>query len=469
MRVSIGNDTWWHIKAGQWMVENRDVLRTDYFSLTRQGAPWIYPGWIAQLLLYGVFHQLGFAGLNLLTGLLVVTAFAFVWETLEGPVLLKVYVILLAAITSRVYWSARPHIISFALSGYFLFVLYRFRQGKRRLIWTLPLAMIIWVNTHGGFAIGFLFIGIFLVGGIIQILLEELSNEEAFSTIWDKHKGKIIPLLAVAMLCILAVAINPHGPRMLLYPFETVSIRALQDFIQEWQSPNFHQAQNLPFLFSILLIVGIFAISRRAVDPTELLLVVVFLALALLASRNIALFALATAPVLCRLLSSELGGLPVKWKDNHQLPARITKWLNLLIFLILVIASGLTIAPSLSNSVNHEAIAAKYPLDAVDHLRDLESKGSLFNTYNWGGYIIWELYPEYLSFVDGRTDLFNDEILEDYLLAWKGLPGWELVFDTWDVEVVLVEPWAPLRFQLESQGWQIEYEDDLAIVLKAPR
>ena len=99
----------------------------------------------------------------------------------------------------------------------------------------------------------------------------------------------------------------------------------------------------------------------------------------------------------------------------------------------------------------------------------MESKASLFNTYNWGGYIIWELYPEYLSFVDGRTDLFNDEILEDYLLAWKGLPGWELVFDTWDVEVVLIEPWAPLRFQLESQGWQIDYEDDLAIVLRAPR
>lgn len=469
VRTSVGSDTWWHLKAGEWMLANRAILRTDLFSLTRQGSAWVYPGWVAQILLYSVFRTFSFAGLNLFTAFMVVAAFAFVWCTLEGRDLLKAFVILLSAAASGVYWSARPQIISLVLAGFFLFVLYSFRQGKARLLWSLPLAMIFWVNVHGGFAIGFLILGVYLCGEFVQLVQEVIKADRDWRSAWDQHKRKIVRLLSISLLCALSVSINPHGPQMLLYPFKTVSIQVLQDYIQEWQSPNFHDAQVIPFLLMILLLIGTISGSRRKVEPTQLLLVLVFLPLALLASRNIALFALVAAPLITRHLDRVLDIQRKKLGAAAQLPESAAKWFNLTIFLLLSVASGLQISTSLSSKANQDVIEAKFPVYAVEYLRNVQTTMNLFNTYNWGGYIIWELHPDYLSFVDGRTDLFDDEILDQYLVTWQGLAGWERVFETWDIEVALVEPWAPLRVRLEAQGWAIDYEDDLAVVLSSPK
>jgi hypothetical protein len=105
---------------------------------------------------------------------------------------------------------------------------------------------------------------------------------------------------------------------------------------------------------------------------------------------------------------------------------------------------------------------------AVDWIRDHQPPGPLFNSYNWGGYILWALYPDYLSFVDGRTDLFDDAILEDYLLTWRADPGWEEVFARWGIRLALLEPRAPLVVALRAEGWAPLFEDDQAVVLGRP-
>ena len=298
---------------------------------------------------------------------------------------------------------------------------------------------------------------------------EVVKADRNWRSAWDEHRREIIRLLAVSLLCALSVSINPHGPQMLLYPFKTVSIQVLQDYIQEWQSPNFHEAQVLPFLLMLLLLIGAISGSRRKVNPTELLLVLVFLPLALLASRNVALFALVAAPFITRHLDAVLGNRQREMSAAAQLPESAAKWLNLTIFLLLAVVSSLKISTSLSYQANQDVIEAKFPVHAVEYLRNVQTTKNLFNTYNWGGYIIWELHPDFLSFVDGRTDLFDDEILDEYLVSWQGLVGWERVFETWDIELALVEPWAPLRVRLESQGWEIDYEDELAVVLSSPK
>jgi hypothetical protein len=92
----------------------------------------------------------------------------------------------------------------------------------------------------------------------------------------------------------------------------------------------------------------------------------------------------------------------------------------------------------------------------------------LFNTYNWGGYVVWALYPRYLSFVDGRTDLFGDEILQEYLQAWRAEPGWPEILARWRIRVALLEPNAPLARALDEAGWTSAYRDELAVVLISP-
>ncbi len=94
--------------------------------------------------------------------------------------------------------------------------------------------------------------------------------------------------------------------------------------------------------------------------------------------------------------------------------------------------------------------------------------GELFNSYNWGGYVLWRLYPNYLSFVDGRTDLFGDEILDQYFNLWLAEPGWEGELEKWDIGLVLVEPYSPLAHALQGIGWITQLDDSNSILLTKP-
>jgi len=464
VRVSVDSDTWWHLKAGEWILENREILRMDPFSITRIGESWVYPGWISQLLLFAVFQFSGFAGLNLLTGFLVVLAFGVVWKKLEAPPLFRSLIVILAAAASGVYWSARPQIFSFALAGVFLAILEGETPRSPRKLILLPVVMAVWANIHGGFVIGFLILLAYLGGEIVESVLGGWLRGSVADSL-RQRKQAWLHLIWAGLGCVAAVCLNPHGPIMLLYPFQTVSIGALQNYIQEWQSPNFHQLEILPFLILILALLAAFSWTSRRVRAVEFLLVIGFLPLALMAGRNIALFALAATIPLARHGYDALKPLLDKLPPSKPLPERITRPLNLSLILLLSVAALAKISIPLQPAVIETAIQTANPVGAADYLEAHPGLGRLFNSYNWGGYVIWRLYPQYLSFVDGRTDLFDDVILDDYLQAWRAEEGWEQIMLDWDIDVALIESGAPLAGALEDAGWEAAYEDSMAVIL----
>ncbi|MBI4769118.1 MAG: hypothetical protein HY784_01565, partial [Chloroflexi bacterium] len=84
---------------------------------------------------------------------------------------------------------------------------------------------------------------------------------------------------------------------------------------------------------------------------------------------------------------------------------------------------------------------------------------------NWGGYLTWALYPDYPVFVDGRTDLYEDAFLREYLRTAQGAPGWEATLERYGVRLVLVEADSGLDRELgRSAGWTLAYRDELAVV-----
>lgn len=468
LRVSVASDTFWHLRAGEWILDHGQILRTDPFSLTRSGEAWVYPGWLAQVVMSLVYRAAGFPGLNIFTTACVLLGFYFIWKTLEGDDFIRVVVLLLAAVTSAVYWSARPHILTFALTGYFVWVLESSRKGNRKYLWTLPLAMVLWGNFHGGFASGFILILCYLLGELLETLLPVLSGSISLSVSIERHSKNINAYALSGLMCVLGLSVNPHGPRMVLYPFMTVEIEALREHIQEWQSPNFHDVQVYPFMTSIVLMFAALATSVRRSSAHELVLSSIYLILALTAARNIALFALVSAPVLARHLSSALEPLTDRLHSGNELDPRVTAWLNPTIILLCALAAGLKASIPLRPTVNDEAIRDMFPASAIEFIRGAQPDGPMFNSYNWGAYILWELYPEYPSFVDGRTDLFNDEILSKYLAAWRGEEGWEELFAKWGIRLAFIEPDAPLRFRLTQAGWETLFEDEQSMVLVSP-
>jgi hypothetical protein len=329
--------------------------------------------------------------------------------------------------------------------------------------WGLPLVMVLWVNVHGGFAIAFILMTAYLFGEVgNQILGIETG-------IGWRRIGRLALIMGLSFLI---VPLNPNTFQMWAYPFQTVGIGVLQDFIAEWRSPNFHEIHFQPFIWLLLAALTVLGLSKKRADFTDLTLVALFSYMTLLAARNIALFALVVGPVIVRY------GTPVliDWKERvlkrppeearpNQETRPLFVALNWLLLVVVLLGAVLQISGPISAKTNETAQAESLPVAAVDYLREADLPGPMFNNYNWGGYIIWEL-PQYPVFVDGRTDLYGDELLREYLATMFVRDGWRETLDAYDINLVFVETAAPLAAELRQEpGWEQVYSDDMAAII----
>lgn len=486
-RVSVDSDTWWHLRAGEWMLEHRAVLDFDAFSHTRAGEPWVNHSWLSEIPMALIFRGVGYAGLNLWTALMVALAFAFVYWQCEGGALLRGFAIVLAATASAVYWSARPQMVTFLFAAIFGYVLWLYRSRGVNRLWLLVPLMALWVNLHGGFAVGFILLGLTAVGEAAEGLLAEdarptpgeiatarnpsgLAMTHGAAARGRRSLSRLAWLAGAGLACVAAVTLSPYGLRMLLYPFETVSIGVLKDFIQEWQSPNFHSLETHPFIWLLLAIVGAVGFSGRRLNVTDLLLISAFGYMALLAGRNISLFALVAAPVLTRhaapIVERVAGRFPalVRAGEGTLSPGLLLRF-NWLVLALVVLAAGIKMAVPLQARTNEQFFDTVLPVRAVRAIREDPPPGRMFNSYNWGGYLTWALYPDVPVFVDGRTDLYADAFLREYLTAAFARQGWRELLDRYRIGFVLIETDSSLAEALaEEPGWVRRYADSQASV-----
>ena len=156
-------DTWWHLRAGEWMFQHKAILQHDIFSYTRFGGEWNYPGWLVQIPMFLIYQMFGPGGLNIWTAAMVAVAFSFSWGILKGGYFLKAFLLVLAAAASGVFWSARPHMVTFVFASVTLYILEKSTSNHsvpdRKLLYWLPFIMLLWVNSHGGFVVGFILRG----------------------------------------------------------------------------------------------------------------------------------------------------------------------------------------------------------------------------------------------------------------------------------------------------------------------
>lgn len=462
-RAPLDTDTWWHLRAGQWQVDYRVLLQRDYFSHTRFNQPWINHSWLAQVVLYSVYALWGQVGLTVLTGILAVAAMALIYSLCNGDPIIRAFTVVLGAAAAAIFWSARPQMFSFLLSAVIVYLLWLYQKRGVDHLWSIPLVMALWANVHGGFAIGFILLVLATLGEAVRWLLDGVLAASPASDASERLSFQpVVRLATVGLVSAVAVSINPYGPSMLLYPLRTVSIGVLRDFIQEWGAPNFHQAQTWPFAWLLLGTLLVAALTSKKLDWRDAVMIGGTAYSALLAARNIATFALVATPVLACYLNTWLGERRFRL-NTARLPARgpllALNWL--LLVLALAGAAGKVVyefEPQRLQRARQEV----FPIGAAAFLEESQLPGPLFNSYNWGGYLIWEL-RDYLVYVDGRTDLFDDDFLRGYLRAYYAQPGWDKVLDDAGINTVLVESSSPLAQVLRlTKGWSMVYSDDQA-------
>jgi hypothetical protein len=110
--------------------------------------------------------------------------------------------------------------------------------------------------------------------------------------------------------------------------------------------------------------------------------------------------------------------------------------------------------------------AEQFPQKAAAFLQASDQPRRIFVYYDWGGYAIWKLYPEYRVFVDGRADLYGDDLLRQFKAAVQLRTGWRDVLDNWKVDTVLVPPSCALaQALLLDPNWHAAFTDSKAIIL----
>lgn len=463
-RPAVDSDTFWHLRAGTWMLDHRQILTFDVFSHTRTGQPWINHSWLSEIPMAALFAAFGYSGLNLTTAVIIWLAFFFVYRSGAGGPYLRVFAVLLAAVTSALYWSARPQIVSLLFTAIFNYILILYRVRRVNRLWLLPPIMLAWANLHGGFAIGFILLAAALVGEMAEGFRQRM---ERIQRIKD-----VIWIGGIGLACAVAATVNPYDGQMLLYPFKTVSIGVLQNYIQEWQSPNFHAREAQVFIVLWLATFGAAGFSRKRLEVTDFLLFAAFTALALLAGRNVAAFAVVAAPILMRHADSVIAEAQARWPElrlDHDHDGALKKRLIILnwaLLFVVVAAAAVKVSIPLQAVTTESAIARTLPVGAASYLKANPPPGLMFNSYNFGGYLAWALYPDVPVYVDGRTDLYDDEFLTEYLNTALAGPGWERTLIDHNIGFVVVESGSPLARELERDlAWAVRYRDPLAIVI----
>lgn len=440
-------DFWWHLRTGQLIAETGAVPHQDVFSYTAAGRPWVAHEWLSELILFWLYSAGGYVTTEAAFSLVITLAYFVLYQLLRRLAIdqtLALAVLVLAATIHLAPWAPRPQLFTFLLFAVFLYILFGYKRSGRARLWLLPPLTALWVNLHAGYVVGLFLIGLFVAGE----LLNRFTRRPAVA---------VRPLVVAGVCSTLAVLANPNTYNALLYPFGYAgTANASMRFIAEWQSVDFHSYVFFPFALAVVLLMLIG--PRGRLDFTASLLLLAFTFMALQSQRHIPLFAMVAAPVLALRLEERHLRLALEVRTGP-------KATPLLIIAPLVLVPALLVLVVIASPYSQARMTPStrsYPAGAVAYLKEHRPVGNLFNTYGWGGYLVYTLYPDYRVFIDGRADVYGDELMEEYGRVVGLKPDWRAVLDKHAVASVLIEKDSPLAVLLASQtDWQKVYEGEV--------
>ena len=442
-------DTWWHIRTGEEILATHKVPHTDSYSWTAAGTPWIAYEWLGEAAMAGAYRAGRFQGLRFLQLSLAGTMLAlmYVYATMrcENPKAAFAVCAVIVPVAAG-FWSLRPQLFGYIFFVIVLMILERFRQGKSRALWILPLVFLLWVNTHGTFVFGFLALGIAWLSGLWRF---RLNGIESF--VWSRSQR--IELEIATLASVLALLVTPYGSQLAAYPLDIAFLQpANVANIQEWMPIT---SERFLTLTALVLLLG-FLISKILMRFHCRLDDLAFVSIAAIAAflhlRFVPLFLLVTVPLLALPLA--------RWFSPYD-RARDRAPLNAALIAII----GLALVYYFPSRESLEkACAAHYPVAALEHLGAEQASGHIFNEYGWGGYLVWSHVPREGVFIDGRADIYERAgVLDDYLSIARLEPGSLRLLGKYDIATCLIRSDAPLATVLSVlPEWQLAYADQVS-------
>lgn len=435
-------DLAYQIRAGDIMLRTHHLLRTDVFSFTAGGTPWLNQQWGAEVL-FAVLHRAGgwpllIVARALLAGGVATFVFLACRERGAGTKLAA-----WLTMASFAVWLPgaimRPQLLGLLLFALTLWLVAgRGRRPGR--LWLIPAIVVVWANVHGSF-----FLAPIVVG--LAWLEARFGGEDA---------ARVRSLMLVGIASVVAANVNPFGVRVWAYAAGIPSNRVVTDSIVEWRPPTVRTGPGLVFFLSVAVVALLLARSRRAIPWPMLGTLGVFFLIGLFAIRGVYWWALAAPPVLAASASAIL---PSPRARDIRLPANtaFAAVMGLLVFLALPWWR----ASDPAGLLDHAPRGVTASLASV-----IQPGDRVFNPQLWGSW--FELrFPRAAVFDDSRIEVFTAGVWSQYDRVSGAADGWQGILDRWEVRVVVAsrtQQGGLIRAIGADPAWSLLHQDGDGVV-----
>lgn len=457
----LSGDVWWQLKTGQWITVHHALPFIDPFAKTVTH-PIVLQEWAAEVVCWLIYHHISPSALAVMSVLLMSAAFfiAFRMALVRSRNVPASFIVVMVGVSAAAYFTeVRPHVYTAFFFALAVVILTRFHQRGGRIIWLLPPLILVWANFHGG-----------VIAGLALIALETFIALVSPPDWAREHKyprlAAAVPLLGVFVAAALLALVNPNGTWVYRYSIMILGHSSVKS-INEWASPSFHEAMGqFLIVFFGLIAVGLAMLPRRP-SFRDFCYVVCFAAASLVARRNIVFLVIACSAPIALWLSCAMNQaeswLTVRRMAGH---VRVAAWI--LITILVATSVGIRIADARGKMpFDYMVNSGKFASAACDFLESHKISGPMFNDINYGGYLMFRLWPKHQVFVDTRIEPFIGGAWEDAVNAiYCTSPGsWQQVFDNYDINFAVLSPCAPLSSVLrERSDWVCVYHDEKAVI-----
>lgn len=462
-------DFWWHLKTGEYIYQTGSLPDTDPFAYTSLTKDPINPGskrikfiltqyWLAQIIFYRIFDSFSFQGIIFLRAFILTSLIFLIYRALrrEGAgSYISVACLIPAVIIMQDSTGERPQLFSFLLAFSLYYLLECFRRisintqnqkSSPALYYLIPVPfiMMLWANLHGAFILGNIIILTYIFSETTKYLL--------------KRFGMPIPIRSLKFLFISGLIsiifsfMNPNNFNVISVMIE-LGKSSYAGMIMEAMSPidfvasGLYNKEFIAFFLLLFLCLLLLVINIKRLDLTDCLLFAGLTTMSLLASRAIPFF----IPIVTILITR----YGVKILEQTFRSNRFNNFLLIIktrfsflqsslvrIFFSLIISAILIFGTLKGDYFKNGVAIERYPVEAVSFLKEHKLSGNMFNPYIWGGYLIWELYPEYKVFIDGRgliEDIFlqENDVWEASSLDLAGLPKWKAILNAYNISFII--------------------------------
>lgn len=484
-------DIWFHLKAGELILENKAIPHSDVFSYTRYGHKWIDHEWLFQIIVFLFYNNWGVAGIFLMQTmvvLLVFLIFVFIGNRLKEylvfliPLLLCLYVF-------RIRFM-RPEIFSVLFLAVYLLIIDKFLHSKWYPFVLIPV-QIIWTNMHGFFFIGPLLLFFLIISDFIKTKFDLPWQWGSAHKLEDSSRRKLI---CVFLFLVLSCLVNPYFFEGAIYPLKVFfslsnESKVLFQYISELRSPiaiatsntsnSFWSQYFIQYIILVILLLLSFFFNYKKINIFHVLIGLLFFIFSTVSVRNLAIFCFIAYFIFVENMKDVSSERQKAVSSKKQKVFYSVKWIAAIFILLFFVQDALEFLSSRYYVFDKKMFkrhsggfsALRYPEKAVDFILANNIKGNIYNEFNSGAYLIGRCYPQVKVFIDGRTEVYAKGAFEKYVKIQEGdMQLFDEQVKKYNITSAILNsalseiPKEILNHLYNDPDWNLVYFDEFALV-----